>query len=74
MKSVFTSIFIFYTFFLGVLQNEGNISSISEKLKQVNQKATFEGTWETNWGDMVLYQKGDSIIGNYTHVMVLLKA
>ncbi len=30
-------------------------------------KYSWEGEWETNWGNMVLTQSGASVVGTYTH-------
>ena len=30
-------------------------------------KYTWEGQWDSNWGKMVLTQKGSTVTGNYTH-------
>ena len=29
--------------------------------------ASFTGTWESEWGQLVLLQEGDTVTGSYTH-------
>ncbi|MDQ7822414.1 MAG: tetratricopeptide repeat protein [Candidatus Eremiobacteraeota bacterium] len=57
-----------------VVKREDTSPGPAPTSEQIRYVSNFAGTWDTNWGRMVLKVEGVSVYGNYTHDKGRIKA
>jgi hypothetical protein len=69
MKMIFIAVLFLLVVNFPWAQNQKHVYSIVAAEKNIvpDQAKDWTGTWQTNWGAMILTQRGDTVEGEYEH-------